>query len=56
MREIITLATAARETLVDITSQVKAVVDHSGMTDGIVTVYAQGATACLLYTSDAADE
>lgn len=48
MREIITLATAARETLVDITSQVKAVVDHSGMTDGIVTVYAQGATAAIM--------
>ena len=48
MREIITLATAARETLVDITSRVKAVVDRSCSHDGIVTVYAQGATAAIM--------
>jgi len=48
MREIITLATTAREMLVDITGQVKTVVEHSGVSDGIVTVYAQGATAAIM--------
>jgi len=48
MREIITLATSVRETLVDITGQVKTVVERSGVSDGIVTVYAQGATAAIM--------
>ena len=48
MREVITLATGVRETLVDITGQVRAVVQHSGVGDGIVNVYAQGATAAIM--------
>jgi secondary thiamine-phosphate synthase enzyme len=48
MREIITLATQQRETLVDITAQVKRVVGDSGVRNGIVTVYAQGATAAVM--------
>ena len=48
MLEIITLATDQRETLVDITAQVKRVVDASGVRNGIVTVYAQGATAAIM--------
>ena len=48
MREIIHLETAARETLVDITDQVRAVVGHSGIHDGLVSVYAQGATAAIM--------
>jgi len=48
MREVITLTTAVRETLVDITGQVRAVVQHSGVSDGIVNIYAQGATAAIM--------
>jgi len=48
MRETISLQTGSRETLVDITEQVRRVVDHSGISDGIVCIYAQGATAAIL--------
>jgi len=48
MREIIHLQTDARETLVDITDQVKAVVRSSGLRDGLVSLYAQGATAAIM--------
>ena len=48
MREIIHLETNTRETLVDITDQVRAVVEHSGIHDGLVSVYAQGATAAIM--------
>jgi secondary thiamine-phosphate synthase enzyme len=48
MRKIIHLETTARETLVDITDQVRAVVGHSGIRDGLVSLYAQGATAAIM--------
>ena len=48
MREIIHLETAARETLVDITDQIRAVVGRSGIRDGLVCLYAQGATAAIM--------
>lgn len=48
MREIITIATRSREELVDITGQVEAVVTRSGVRDGLVGVYAQGATAAIM--------
>jgi len=48
MQDIITIATSQRETLVDITQQVKQLVSKSGVCDGIVTVYAQGATAAIM--------
>ena len=48
MREIIELRTHAREVLVDITSQVVQVVNRSGYRDGLVNVYAQGATAAIM--------
>lgn len=48
MRETITIATHARETLVDITEELKRLVAASGIRDGIVTVYAQGATAAVM--------
>lgn len=48
MREIIQFATARRETLVDITSLVKAVVEKSGIRNGLVSVYAQGATGAIM--------
>ena len=48
MREIITLATDRRETLVDITEQVREVAENSGVRNGIISVYAQGATAAIM--------
>ena len=48
MREVITLSTDVRETLVDITDRVKEVVARSGIRDGLVNVYAQGATAAIM--------
>ena len=48
MRDIITISTQQRETLVDITEQVRQVVSASGIRDGIVSVYAQGATAAIM--------
>lgn len=48
MRETITLETTQREILIDITNQVKAVVERSGVTNGLVNVYAQGATGAIM--------
>jgi secondary thiamine-phosphate synthase enzyme len=48
MRETLTLATHAREQLVDITEQVSRVVERSGVRDGLVSLYAQGATAAVM--------
>jgi secondary thiamine-phosphate synthase enzyme len=47
-RERIEVATGSREVLVDITAQVKAVVRNSGIRDGLVSVYVQGATAAIM--------
>ncbi len=48
MREIIQLASTVREELVDITPQVEAVVGNSGIRNGLVALYAQGATAAIM--------
>ena len=48
MREFITLFTTRREELVDITDAVRAAVQRSGIRDGIVHLYAQGATAAIM--------
>ncbi len=48
MRETIHLATHRDQELVDITDRVRAVVSRSGIRDGIVHVYAQGATAAIM--------
>ena len=48
MRDIIHLTTQRREELVDITAQVAAIVKASGVRQGVVAVYAQGATAALM--------
>lgn len=48
MREVITVSTPAREALVDITAQVKHVVRASGVREGLVSVYVQGATAAVM--------
>lgn len=48
MQQTIHLETHKRETLVDITQQVESVVRKSGTRSGIVSVYAQGATAAIM--------
>jgi len=48
MRETIRLATRNHEELVDITAAVHEVVHHSGIRNGLVNVYAQGATAAVM--------
>jgi len=48
MRETIQFATHRDQELVDITPEVRAVVQRSGIRDGLVHVYAQGATAAIM--------
>jgi len=48
MRHTIELATDARETLVDITEAVRAAAQASGVRNGLVSIYAQGATAAIM--------
>ena len=49
MHKTITIQTHQREAMIDITSQVKAVIRDSGVRNGLVNVYAQGATAAILF-------
>lgn len=48
MRSTLTIATHQRECLVDITGRVEEAVAASGVRNGIVTVYVQGATAAVM--------
>ena len=48
MHEIITFQTQQREVLIDITTLVKDVVDRSGIQNGLVNIYAQGATGAIM--------
>ena len=48
MREIIQTRTTAREGLYDITREVERVVTGSGVKNGLVNVYVQGATAAVM--------
>jgi secondary thiamine-phosphate synthase enzyme len=48
MRESITISTHKREELIDITAQVNDVVRGSGVSNGLVSVYVQGATAAIM--------
>jgi len=48
MREMITLQTKQREELLDITEAVRAILKRNPMRNGIVHVYAQGATAAMM--------
>jgi len=48
MRTLINLQTYRREELVDITADVRAAVRASGVQNGLVALYAQGATAALM--------
>lgn len=45
---IIALETTTREALYDITTQVAAAVEQGGIENGLVSVYAQGATAAIM--------
>jgi len=48
MHKVIQVNTNQREELVDITPQVQAVVQHSGVLSGLVNVYVRGATAAIM--------
>ena len=48
MREIIRISTGKREELYDITNKVSDVIRKSGIKNGLVALYAQGATAALM--------
>jgi len=48
MRRTIRLRTSKREELVDITGQVREAVQRSGARNGLVAIYAQGATAAIM--------
>ena len=48
MRDNISISTRQREELVDITGQVNRIVQASGVKNGLVNVYAQGATAAIM--------
>lgn len=48
MRALIELETDRREALIDITSRVRSLVQQSGIRNGLVALYAQGATAALM--------
>jgi len=48
MQQIISLKTHAREGLYDITQEIEKIVNKSKISEGIVNVYAQGATASIM--------
>jgi secondary thiamine-phosphate synthase enzyme len=48
MQEIIHISTSNREGLYDITHQIETFVKRSGINEGIINVYAQGATAAIM--------
>ena len=48
MRTTIELSTREHEELIDITEQVRRVVEDSGVADGLCAVYAHGATAAIM--------
>jgi len=48
MQKIIKFSTSAHEILVDITDEVKLATEESGIKNGLVNVYAQGATAAIM--------
>ena len=48
MHETIVLPTKQREELIDITEAVRAIIQRSGMKNGIANLYAQGATAAMM--------
>ena len=47
-QNIIKITTSKRESLVDITDQVTAIVQQSGISQGLVSVYVRGATSAIM--------
>jgi secondary thiamine-phosphate synthase enzyme len=48
MRQTFHIKTTQREELIDITPQIEHIVSDSGIKNGIVSIYAQGATAAIM--------
>ena len=48
MRETIRLESREREELIDITEEVRRIVQKCGVRDGLVSLYAQGSTAAIM--------
>jgi secondary thiamine-phosphate synthase enzyme len=48
LQKTITIKTTQREELVDFTNQVREFVQQAGITHGLISLYAQGATAALM--------
>lgn len=48
MQEIIKISTSNHDVLVDITEQVREIVQHSEVSSGLVNIYVQGATAGIM--------
>ena len=48
MRKTIQISSGTREELIDITKQVKEIVHQAKVNDGVVCLYAQGATAAIM--------
>ena len=48
MQEKLFISTSTREELVDITDKIKKIVQQAGVKNGIVALYAQGATGALM--------
>lgn len=48
MKKVLILKTSQREELVDITDRVRQAVAESGVKNGLISVYAQGATAAIM--------
>ncbi len=55
MRKTLVVQTRRREELVDITEQVQSFVDESGVQNGLVAVYVQGATAGIMIQENCDD-
>ena len=48
IREVIQISTQQREELIDITAEVASIIRKSGVNDGLVAGYAQGATGAIM--------
>jgi secondary thiamine-phosphate synthase enzyme len=48
LQKTLTIKTTQREELVDFTNQVREIVQQAGITQGLINLYAQGATAALM--------
>ena len=48
MHDFLTISTTEREVLLDITPNIEAMVRASGISDGLVNIYAAGATAAIM--------